>query len=172
MTHRSRTVIVASGWRLTMPAGWCTLIDDEVDMSATGEQVMPTYSLVIPVYNEEQTLPELQRRITDIMAQMDGDAEVVLVDDGSSDGSYAMMVELSRRDERFKVVRFSRNFGHQIAVTAGLDYARGQAVIVMDADLQDPPEVVLEMVPSVPAMRLRYVWTCCFGLSVRSGSSV
>jgi len=105
----------------------------------------PTYSFVIPVYNEQESLPEMFRKLAALMELLDGPAEAVVVDDGSSDGSFPMMAAQARADPRFKVLRFSRNFGHQIAVTAGLDHAGGQAVIILDADLQDPPEAVLEM---------------------------
>ena len=105
----------------------------------------PTYSFVIPVYNEEETLPELQKRLADLLLLLDGPAEILLVDDGSRDRSYGIMTEIAARDSRFKIISLSRNFGHQIAITAGIDFARGQAVVIMDADLQDPPEVVLEM---------------------------
>ena len=105
----------------------------------------PEYSLVVPIYNEAETIPELVRRLTDLVGKLDGDAEVILVDDGSSDGSYELMSAARDADPRFKLLRLSRNFGHQIAVTAGLDVAAGNAVIVMDADLQDPPEVALEL---------------------------
>jgi polyisoprenyl-phosphate glycosyltransferase len=105
----------------------------------------PKYSLVLPIYNEEETIPELVRRLGQLIDQLDGDAEVILVDDGSSDASYETMVAAREIDPRFKLLRLSRNFGHQVAVTAGLDVASGDAVIVMDADLQDPPEVALEL---------------------------
>jgi polyisoprenyl-phosphate glycosyltransferase len=105
----------------------------------------PEYSLVVPIFNEEETLAELARRLTLLLDALDGPGEVVLVDDGSSDRSYDLMVAARETDPRFKVLRLSRNFGHQIAITAGMDVAAGNAVIVMDADLQDPPEVVLEM---------------------------
>jgi polyisoprenyl-phosphate glycosyltransferase len=105
----------------------------------------PEYSLVVPIYDEAETIPELVRRLADLAGKLDGDAEVILVDDGSSDGSYELMRAAREADERFKLLRLSRNFGHQIAVTAGLDVAAGNAVIVMDADLQDPPEVALEL---------------------------
>jgi glycosyltransferase involved in cell wall biosynthesis len=105
----------------------------------------PTYSFVIPVYNEEETLPELQRRLGELLGRLDGDAEVVLVDDGSVDQSWRLISEVVAADDRFKAIGFSRNFGHQMAITAGMDFAGGDAVIVMDADLQDPPEVVLEL---------------------------
>jgi glycosyltransferase involved in cell wall biosynthesis len=105
----------------------------------------PEYSLVVPVFNEEDTIPELARRLSGLLEQLDGPAEVILVDDGSSDSSYERMTEARAADPRFKLLRLSRNFGHQIAVTAGLDVAAGDAVIVMDADLQDPPDVALEL---------------------------
>ena len=105
----------------------------------------PEYSLVVPIFNEEQTLSELVRRLRLLLDRLDASAEVVLVDDGSSDRSYDLMLAAREADSRFKVLRLSRNFGHQIAITAGMDVAAGNAVIVMDADLQDPPEVVLEM---------------------------
>ena len=105
----------------------------------------PRYSIVVPVYNEEETLPELGRRLATLLERLDGHSEVILVDDGSTDGSAELIADLCARDPRFKSVELSRNFGHQIAITAGLDFASGDAVAVMDADLQDPPEVLLEM---------------------------
>jgi len=105
----------------------------------------PTYSIVIPIYNEQECLPELLTRLRSLMERLDGPAEVVFVDDGSRDRSYGMIVDACRADDRFRAVQLSRNFGHQLAITAGLDFAAGDAVVVMDADLQDPPEVVLEM---------------------------
>jgi polyisoprenyl-phosphate glycosyltransferase len=106
---------------------------------------MPTYSLVIPSYNEEGVMPELAARLGEVMDALDGDAEAILVDDGSRDRTHELMLEAAEKDPRIRVVRLSRNFGHQIALTAGVDLAAGDAVIVMDADLQDPPEVVLEL---------------------------
>ena len=103
------------------------------------------YSIVIPIYNEEETFPELIKRVSEVMDLLDGPAEAVLVDDGSKDSSYQLMVEAGLRDPRVKVMQLSRNFGHQVAITAGMDASSGQAVIVMDADLQDPPHVILEM---------------------------
>ncbi len=105
----------------------------------------PEYSLVVPIYNEAETIPELVRRLAELIDKLDGEAEAILVDDGSSDRSYELMSAAREADPRFKLLRLSRNFGHQIAVTAGLDVAAGNAVIVMDADLQDPPEVALEL---------------------------
>jgi polyisoprenyl-phosphate glycosyltransferase len=106
---------------------------------------VPDYSIVVPVYDEQDALPELYERLRWLLERLDGDAEVILVDDGSRDDSYALMLDLNRRDPRFKLLQLSRNFGHQVAITAGLDFAAGRAVIVMDADLQDPPETVLAM---------------------------
>jgi glycosyltransferase involved in cell wall biosynthesis len=105
----------------------------------------PEYSIVVPIYNEEETVSELVRRLQLLLEQLDGPAEVILVDDGSSDRSHELMLAAHEADDRIKVLRLSRNFGHQIAITAGMDLATGNAVIIMDADLQDPPEVVLEM---------------------------
>jgi dolichol-phosphate mannosyltransferase len=106
---------------------------------------MPTYSLVVPAYNEEGTVAELAGRLGEVMDSLDGDAEAILVDDGSRDRTHELMLEAAQADPRIRVVRLSRNFGHQVALTAGLDCSSGDAVIVMDADLQDPPEVVLEL---------------------------
>ena len=103
------------------------------------------YSIVVPIYNEQETLPALGPRLSELMDGLDGAAEAILVDDGSRDRSWEEMLALRESDPRFHLARLSRNFGHQIAVTAGLDLARGEAVVIMDADLQDPPEVVLEM---------------------------
>src|SRR5215469_8644 len=100
------------------------------------------YSIVIPAYKEEETLAELIGRLRDIMELLDGPAETLLVDVGSRDASYQRMAAANEEDPRFKVLQLSRNFGHQVAITAGLDAAAGQAVVVMDADLQDPPEVI------------------------------
>jgi glycosyltransferase involved in cell wall biosynthesis len=108
--------------------------------------VQPEYSIVVPILDEAECLPELVKRLDELMDQLEGPAEVLLVDDGSRDESYGLMLEACYRDARFKAIRLSRNFGHQVAITAGLDRAAGKAVVVMDADLQDPPEVVLEMV--------------------------
>jgi polyisoprenyl-phosphate glycosyltransferase len=106
----------------------------------------PTYSFVIPVLDEEGGLEELCKRLSEVAATLDGESEFVLVDDGSTDGSRAKMLELRENDPRVKVVSLSRNFGHQLAISAGLDFAGGDAIVIMDADLQDPPELVPEMV--------------------------
>lgn len=107
----------------------------------------PTFSVVVPVYNEVENLPELYRRVQAVMTQLGEPWELVLVDDGSRDGSTDLIRALRAQDpEHVRAVIFARNFGHQIAVTAGLDYARGRAVVIMDADLQDPPEVIPRLV--------------------------
>lgn len=105
----------------------------------------PEYSIVVPVFNEAETLPEFRRRVGDVLALLDGPAEVVLVDDGSSDDSRAVLEPIHDEDPRYKVLGLSRNFGHQIAVSAGLDHARGRALVIIDADLQDPPELIPEL---------------------------
>jgi glycosyltransferase involved in cell wall biosynthesis len=99
-------------------------------------------SVVIPCYNEIAVLPLLEERLRASLAEIDMPWEVVFVDDGSRDGSYERLAFLSAVDSRFKVVRFSRNFGHQAAIAAGLSWARGEVVAVLDADLQDPPELI------------------------------
>ncbi len=106
----------------------------------------PKYSFVIPVYNEEENLQELFVRMNSLMKNLDGDSEILFIDDGSSDASPSLMCEMNKMDKRFKVIQFSRNFGHQFAITAGLDLAQGEAVIVMDADLQDDPQVCHELI--------------------------
>lgn len=104
------------------------------------------YSLIVPVYNEEKTLPELYRRIEGVIEQLDGQTELILVNDGSRDRSLQIIRELHQKDARVSYLSLARNFGHQIAVTAGLNFARGQVIVIMDADLQDPPELILEMI--------------------------
>lgn len=104
-----------------------------------------TYSIIAPIYNESESLPELYRRVTAVMDKNGEPWELVLVDDGSTDGSTDMILELAQNDPRVRPVIFARNFGHQIAITAGWDYARGDAIVIIDADLQDPPEVILEL---------------------------
>jgi dolichol-phosphate mannosyltransferase len=106
---------------------------------------VPTYSVVVPAHDEEAVIEELVARLGPVLDRLDGDAEVILVDDGSRDRTYELMCGVARRDPRFRVVRLSRNFGHQIAITAGTDFAAGDAVVILDADLQDPPEVILEL---------------------------
>ncbi len=104
-----------------------------------------TYSIIAPVYNERESLPELYRRVSEVMDQNGEPWELVLVDDGSTDGSTEQILELAKKDSRVRPIIFARNFGHQIAITAGWDYARGQAIVIIDADLQDPPEAILDL---------------------------
>ncbi len=104
-----------------------------------------TYSIIAPIYNEFDNLPELYARVSEVMNSTGAEWEFILVDDGSSDGSTARIRELAAQDEKIRPVIFARNFGHQIAVTAGLDYSRGQAIVIIDADLQDPPETILQL---------------------------
>jgi dolichol-phosphate mannosyltransferase len=106
----------------------------------------PTLSVVVPVFNEEEVLPELYRRVRAVMDELGEPWELVLVNDGSRDNSAAVIKQLHAQDARVKGISFSRNFGFQIAVTAGMDYAQGRAVIIADADLQDPPEVFPRMI--------------------------
>jgi polyisoprenyl-phosphate glycosyltransferase len=102
----------------------------------------PTISIVLPVFNEIQTLPLLCSRLIEVMRRMGENYEVIFINDGSRDGSLTFLKKLAADDSRMKVVSLSRNFGHQMAITCGLDHARGAAVVVMDADLQDPPELI------------------------------
>ncbi|MEI9937234.1 MAG: glycosyltransferase family 2 protein [Pseudomonadota bacterium] len=109
----------------------------------------PELSLIIPIFNEEQVLPELHRRLSEVMAELGQSVrswEVVFVDDGSKDASLRLLKGMAAAEPRFKLLSFSRNFGHQLAITAGIDYAEGDAVVIIDADLQDPPEVIREMI--------------------------
>lgn len=109
----------------------------------------PTLTVIIPIFNEEEVIPELARRLREVIqvwnTQIDS-WEVVFVNDGSKDRSIEQLKALAAEEPRFKVISFARNFGHQMAITAGLDRAEGEAVVIMDADLQDPPEVVSEMI--------------------------
>jgi len=102
-------------------------------------------SIVIPIYNEQDAIPFLVEKIKALLDRTPARAEVVLVNDGSSDASISILVEVAAKDRRFKVLSLARNFGHQAAATAGLDAASGDVVVLMDADLQDPPELVLDM---------------------------
>jgi polyisoprenyl-phosphate glycosyltransferase len=106
---------------------------------------VPTLSVVVPVYNEVESLPELYERLRQVLDAAVASWELVLVDDGSTDGSTSAMRALASADGRVRVVVLARNFGHQLAVTAGLDRSRGDAVVIIDADLQDPPEVIPEV---------------------------
>ncbi len=106
----------------------------------------PKYSIVAPVFNEAGNLRRFYAEVVDALESTGESWELLIVNDGSSDGSYELMLELAEADERIRVISFARNFGHQIAVTAGVDYASGEAVILIDADLQDPPAVIPRLI--------------------------
>ncbi len=106
----------------------------------------PRFSIVVPIWNEEQVIPVLYARVRDTMEATGETWELICVNDGSKDRSLELLIATRAADPRVKILNFSRNFGHQIAITAGADFAEGDAVVVMDADLQDPPDVVLRMI--------------------------
>lgn len=106
----------------------------------------PRYSIVAPIYNEEGNIPQLYERITKVMDSTGEPWELILVNDGSRDRSLELIAQLAKADSRVKVLNFARNFGHQTAVTAGIDFSSGKAVVLIDADLQDPPEVILDLI--------------------------
>jgi polyisoprenyl-phosphate glycosyltransferase len=106
----------------------------------------PLVSVVVPCFNEQEVLRDTNQQLTSTLEQMPVKFEIIYVDDGSTDSTPEILRQLAAHDERIRVVRFSRNFGHQMAITAGLEHASGDAVVVIDADLQDPPEVILEFV--------------------------
>jgi dolichol-phosphate mannosyltransferase len=103
-------------------------------------------SVVVPIHNEQESLGPLEERLSQVLDSLGEPAEVILVDDGSTDQTPVLMALLAGRDPRYKILTLSRNFGHQIAITAGLDRAAGEAIVIMDGDLQDPPEVIPELV--------------------------
>lgn len=105
-----------------------------------------TFSIVAPIYNELENLPELYRRVREVMSVTRANWELLLVDDGSTDGSTEHILQLAKQDKHVRPLIFARNFGHQVAITAGWDHARGDAVIIIDADLQDPPETIPELI--------------------------
>ncbi|GFO73742.1 polyisoprenyl-phosphate glycosyltransferase [Bathymodiolus japonicus methanotrophic gill symbiont] len=117
-------------------------------MTLTAERgSLPLLSLVIPCYNEEQVIAETVSRLNNFCAELtDLEVELIFIDDGSQDNTLAILRDHAAQDPRIKVICFARNFGHQIAVTAGMDAAKGDAVVLIDADLQDPPEVIHQMI--------------------------
>ena len=115
----------------------------QISSTNSGERRL-TLSVVIPCMNEEQVLRETHRCITTVLDQAAIHFEIVYVDDGSTDSTFGLLRELQSEDGRIRIVRLARNFGHQVAITAGLEHASGEAVVIIDADLQDPPEVILE----------------------------
>ncbi len=106
----------------------------------------PTYTIIAPIYNEIDNIQTLYTRVCEVMDSSGEPWEFVMIDDGSSDGSTDAILELKKQDPKIVPVIFARNFGHQIAVTAGLDHSQGEAVVIIDADLQDPPEVILDLI--------------------------
>jgi dolichol-phosphate mannosyltransferase len=108
-------------------------------------QAMPTVSILVPAYNERENLPELYKQLTEVLSDLPLQMELLIIDDASTDGTLQWLREQSQADARVRYISFSRNFGHQTAVTAGLQHATGDAVVIMDADLQDPPQVIPEM---------------------------
>ena len=108
-------------------------------------QKRPVLSVIVPIFNEEEVIPELHRRMTAVLDSIGEPWELICIDDGSSDRSLSLLTALHEQDARIKIIHFSRNFGHQLAITAGMDYAQGDAVVIIDADLQDPPELIEEM---------------------------
>lgn len=110
------------------------------------ETKRPELSVVVPIFNEEGTIPHLIERLNKALLEAKLTYEMVFVDDGSNDASFDSLGVYARKDDRLKVVSFSRNFGHQVALTAGLEHAQGSAIVVIDADLQDPPELIPELV--------------------------
>ncbi len=105
----------------------------------------PTYSVIIPCYNEQEVIRETHRRLTLVMQGMDGDYELIYINDGSGDNTLSLLNDIQESDAHVRVIHFARNGGHQIAVSAGIDHASGDALIIIDADLQDPPEVIPKM---------------------------
>lgn len=106
----------------------------------------PDISVIAPVFNEVESLPEFYRRVKTVLDGLNLSWELLLVDDGSTDGSTELIRQLAKEDWRVRALIFARNFGHQLAVTAGLDHCRGRAAIIIDSDLQDPPEVMADLI--------------------------
>jgi glycosyltransferase involved in cell wall biosynthesis len=123
------------------------MTDNEIERRSRREGVPARLSVVIPVHNEESVLPEALLRVGKVLDSLPGGPhEIVIVDDGSTDRTLEILEDAAARDPRVKVISLSRNFGHQAALTAALDYATGDAVIVIDGDLQDPPEIIPDLV--------------------------
>ena len=116
----------------------------EPDAAQDADQA-PALSVIVPIYNEEEVIPELYRRMTTVLGSIGQPWELICVNDGSRDTSLSLLLTLREQDPRVKIISFSRNFGHQIAITAGMDYATGDAIAIIDADLQDPPELIVDM---------------------------
>lgn len=121
-------------------------LEPPVKQGTIQAKTMPVYTVIAPIYNEKENIPELYRRVSEVLSSTGEPWELVLVDDGSRDGSTEQILELADQDLRVRPIIFSRNFGHQLAVTAGMDFSRGQAVVIIDSDLQDPPELILDLI--------------------------
>ncbi|MCM3727168.1 glycosyltransferase family 2 protein [Neobacillus cucumis] len=104
------------------------------------------YSIIVPVFNEEEVIQQTYQRLITVMDSADAPYELLFINDGSKDRTEEILIEIGITDARVKLINFSRNFGHQVAISAGMDYAQGEAVIIIDADLQDPPELILDMI--------------------------
>jgi len=104
------------------------------------------YSIVIPIFNEEEVIPELWQRLNKVLKELDGDTEVIFINDGSYDSSLELLINLNHAHPEVKIISFSRNFGHQCSLSAGIDHAKGEAVVLMDGDLQDAPEAIISFV--------------------------
>jgi len=115
-------------------------------LTAPIEKTKPLLSIVIPIFNEGGLLPELYSRLKNVLNPLPVFHEIIFVDDGSQDGSYSLLQSLAEKDPGVRVIRLSRNFGHQLAITAGMDYCMGDIVVVMDGDLQDPPELIPKLI--------------------------
>ncbi len=128
---------------------FCQALAYQVESGSVALQqnsAQPELSVVIPIYNEEENISELYSRLVKVLDDKHIDFEIVFVDDGSRDGTVDRLKRLEESDRRVRIIELARNFGHQVAITAGLDFARGKAIAVMDADLQDPPEVLPEFI--------------------------
>ncbi len=133
---------------------------------------MTALSIVIPCFNEQECLPTLHRRVTAAArAAVGDDYELVLVNDGSKDRTWAMMRELAASDPHLAAVNLSRNHGHQLALTAGLDLARGETILIIDADLQDPPELLGDMIETMRREGADVVYACAPSAPAKRGSS-
>ena len=129
---------------------------------------MIKYSVIVPLFNEEAVVCETHKRLSAVMSQPDGEYEIIFVNDGSRDSTETLVKQIMQNDSHVCLINFSRNFGHQTAISAGMDNARGQAIVVIDADLQDPPEVILEMIA-----RWKEGYDVVYGKrSVREGETV
>jgi len=115
-------------------------------------------SIIIPCYNEEQVIAETYKRLTDVMQNLPHKYELIFVNDGSRDNTLAILQNFSKKDQRVKVLSFSRNFGHQAAITAGLNYCNGDYAVTIDGDLQDPPQVILGMLETMKAENANIVY--------------